>query len=154
MQIGIPHFDKHAGRQENTEGKYNTVIKSMKTKITLTLLLLACCPLFAREYPIKEIVRVIDGDTVDVVIDLGFGITINERLRLYAIDAWETRGKERELGLRAKDFLNKQLSGNGNIWVEVPGKERGKYGRVLAVIYINNLNVNQLLVEKGHAKHF
>ena len=60
------------------------------------------------EYQVKEIVRVVDGDTVDVIIDLGFSLTKKERVRLAGIDAPESRTtdlEEKELGLDAKEFL-------------------------------------------------
>ena len=114
--------------------------------------LFLCSSLCAREYPIKEICRVIDGDTVDVVIDLGFGITIRERLRLYGINAWEVRGDERPQGIKAKEFLIMQLSEAQNISINVPEKERGKYGRVLATIYADGIDLNQMLVDGGHAE--
>ena len=64
------------------------------------------------EYKIKEVVKVVDGDTVDIVIDLGFDLTKKERVRLAGIDAPESRTKdleEKELGLDAKEFLIRRL---------------------------------------------
>lgn len=117
----------------------------------LILLLLPAC-LIAREYPIKEVVKVVDGDTIDVVIDLGFGITIDERLRLYGIDAWEIVGQEKAYGLRAREFLRSRLQAAKNIVIDVLDEERGKYGRVLATVFADGVNLNRLLVERGHAE--
>ena len=62
------------------------------------------------EYAVKKIVYVVDGDTVDIEIDLGFNLTKKERVRLAGIDTPESRTRdlaEKELGLRAKDYLSK-----------------------------------------------
>lgn len=120
-------------------------------KIILALIIVIT-PLLAREYPVEEVTRIVDGDTVDVVIDLGFDITLKERLRFYGINAWETRGDERPLGLKAKQFVVEQLSGATVIYIDVPEKERGKYGRVLATLYVDGKNINKLLLEHGHAR--
>ena len=63
------------------------------------------------EYKIKEVVKVVDGDTIDIIIDLGFDLTKKERVRLAGIDTPESRTKdleEKELGLEAKEFLQRQ----------------------------------------------
>ena len=64
------------------------------------------------EYAIKEIVKVVDGDTIDIVIDLGFNLSKKERVRLAGIDSPESRTKdleEKELGLESKEFLKRRL---------------------------------------------
>ena len=71
------------------------------------------------QYKIKKIHRIIDGDTIDVEIDLGFGITLSQRVRLKDIDAAETRTKdlkEKAEGLMAKEWLEKELSKPGE-WI-------------------------------------
>lgn len=102
-------------------------------------------------------VRVVDGDTIDAEMDLGFNITIKKRIRLAGINAPESRTRdleEKKLGLAAKDRLVELLD-EGSL--EIESKELGKYGRVLGVltIYPNNLNlpcnVNDTLVKEGHA---
>ena len=118
----------------------------------LLIILLVATPLIARQYPIGKVVKVIDADTVDVVIDLGFGITIEERLRLYRIDAWEIRGEQRPRGIEAKEFLIMKLTEAETIHIDVPEKERGKYGRVLATVYADGVDLNALLVSEGHAE--
>ena len=80
------------------------------------------------EYKIKEVVRVVDGDTVDILIDLGFDLTKKERVRLAGIDTPESRTKdleEKELGLEAKDFLERRLSECEKLWVAT--EKDGKY---------------------------
>ena len=65
------------------------------------------------EYAIKEIVRVVDGDTIDILIDLGFDLTKKERVRLAGIDTPESRTKdleEKAMGLEAKEFLTRRLT--------------------------------------------
>tara|TARA_R110002020_G_scaffold369747_2_gene581557 strand:- start:514 stop:930 length:417 start_codon:yes stop_codon:yes gene_type:complete len=101
--------------------------------------------------------RVVDGDTIDVHIDLGFDITVHKRVRLAEIDSPESRTRdleEKKRGLAAKYRLTEILD-MGNLVIE--SKEVGKYGRVLGnlTVYPDNLdlpiNVNQTLVDEGHA---
>lgn len=101
--------------------------------------------------------RWIDGDTVDVDIDLGFGLIYsNQRLRLYGIDAWESRTRdldEKEKGLAATAFVNEVAPVGSKITI-VTYKE-GKYGRILAEIFLDDYtNLNKLLTEKGHAERY
>ena len=104
--------------------------------------------------------RVVDGDTIDVNIDLGFDITVHKRVRLAGIDTPESRTRdleEKKRGLAAKYRLNEILD-QGSLVVE--SKEVGKYGRVLGVltVYPDNLdlpiNVNETLVSEGHAVEY
>ena len=104
--------------------------------------------------------RVVDGDTIDANIDLGFDITIKKRIRLAGINAPESRTRdleEKKLGLAAKDRLIELLD-KGSLQVE--SKEVGKYGRVLGTltIYPDNLdlpiNINETLVTEGHAVEY
>ena len=104
--------------------------------------------------------RVVDGDTIDVNIDLGFDITVHKRVRLAGIDTPESRTRdleEKKRGLAAKYRLTEILD-MGNLVVE--SKEVGKYGRVLGnlTVYPDNLdlpiNVNQTLVDEGHAVEY
>ena len=105
--------------------------------------------------------RVIDGDTVDALIDLGFDTWVKKRIRYKGIDTWESRTKdlnEKKLGLAAKD-RNKELLESVS---SKPGYFRlrshgvGKYGRVLGEIFIKDIegieyNVNQTLIDERHA---
>lgn len=118
----------------------------------LLLFFVMLTSLFGRSYPIKEVTRIVDGDTIDVVIDLGFGITLEERLRFFGIDAWETRGVERSKGLEAKLFVEKRIKRASSISIEVPEKERGKYGRILASVYLDGVCLNEELVKLGYAE--
>ena len=101
--------------------------------------------------------RWVDGDTVDVDIDLGFGIIFhNQRLRLYGIDAYESRTRdldEKEKGLAATAFVN-EVAPVGSKVTLVTYKE-GKYGRILAEVFLENqVNLNSLLTEVGHAERY
>tara|TARA_Y100001968_G_scaffold327601_1_gene372963 strand:- start:771 stop:1145 length:375 start_codon:yes stop_codon:yes gene_type:complete len=106
--------------------------------------------------------RVVDGDTVDAVIDLGFNVYIKKRIRLAGINAPESRTRnkvEKKLGIAAKERLIDILDGAANCF-ELESQELGKYGRVLGRLHINKLAgketltqvcVNDLLVKEGHA---
>ena len=101
--------------------------------------------------------RWVDGDTVDVDIDLGFGLIYsNQRLRLYGIDAWESRTRdldEKEKGLAAKAFVNEMAPVGTQVTI-ITYKE-GKYGRILAEVFLDeDTNLNKLLTEKGHAERY
>lgn len=96
--------------------------------------------------------RVIDGDTIDVDIDLGFFTVLHaQRIRLYGIDAPELRGSERLEGLEAKAWLKQKIEGK-EIELVTFKDAKGKYGRWLGVIYFRNRNLNQVMVEKGLAE--
>ena len=104
------------------------------------------------EYKIKKIKKVVDGDTVDVIIDLGFNILHSARIRLLGIDTPESRTRdleEKKYGLKAKRYLKEQLS-KGDITMK-SHKEKGKFGRVLGVLFADGQNINDLMVENYHA---
>jgi micrococcal nuclease len=112
----------------------------------------------AYTYTIKEIVKYIDGDTIDVILDLGFHIHIKKRVRLYGINTPEVRTKdkkEKEKGKAAKirliELCGDEL-GEPNLVLKCHGL--GKYGRVLGEIFNNNCSVNRLLVIEGHAVEY
>jgi micrococcal nuclease len=103
--------------------------------------------------------RVVDGDTMDVVIDMGFKITTNQRIRLAYIDTPETfRQKhdsdEYKAGMAAKEFVIKRLAENQNTFMLDTLKATGKYGRYIGIIKLadSNKTLNDELVETGHAK--
>lgn len=98
--------------------------------------------------------RVVDGDTIDVTIDLGFNIWVKERLRLYGLNTPETRTKdleEKERGLKAKKYVENQVNSNGG-QIQVLSLGKGKYGRVLAEIWVGKNNINELLIANNHAE--
>ena len=106
------------------------------------------------EYAVKEIVKVIDGDTVDVVIDLGFNLSKKERVRLAGIDTPESRTRDAEekvFGLEAKAYLTERLEGSEGLIVKT--EKDGKYGRMLGWFYSprSEDSINNELVESGYA---
>jgi micrococcal nuclease len=106
------------------------------------------------EYKVNEIKKVVDGDTVDIVIDLGFSLTKKERVRLSGIDTPESRTKnleEKELGLDAKDFLERRLNDAVGYNLIVRTEKDGKYGRMLGEFYIGDINLNKEMYDRGYA---
>jgi micrococcal nuclease len=105
-----------------------------------------------------EVTSVYDGDTITVDIDLGLHIWIkDEKIRLSRINAPEIRGSERPKGLLSRDFLREQIL-NKEITINTIKDRKGKYGRYLGEIWINGkngkqININDLMVEKGFAKY-
>ena len=105
------------------------------------------------EYKVKEIVKIYDGDTITVVLDLGFGVYRKEVLRLYGIDTPELRGDEREQGLISRDWLREKLDVDlDRIVVKTIQDTTGKYGRYLAEIFVDDVNINKQLIAEGLAK--
>ena len=109
------------------------------------------------EYRAK-VKRVIDGDTVDVDVDLGFGIwQNNERVRIMGIDTPESRTRnkiEKKFGLAAKERL-KSLLGKTTVLQTTINKKgvdmKGKFGRVLGDFLLKNKKISKILCEEGHA---
>ena len=103
--------------------------------------------------------RVVDGDTIDANIDLGFDVSVHKRIRLAGIDSPESRTRdleEKKRGLASKQRLIELLE-KGNLVVE--SKEVGKYGRVLGVLHVYPdgslpVNVNETLVKEGFAVEY
>lgn len=98
-----------------------------------------------------KITSVYDGDTVTAIIDLGFEISKKTKIRLYGINAPEVRGKQRPEGLKSRDYL-RSLILNKNVILQTLKDKKGKYGRYIAIIHLNDKNINELLVESGHAE--
>ena len=106
-----------------------------------------------------KLVRVVDGDTCDAMIDLGFNVWVKERIRFYGVDTWESRTRnleEKKKGLAAKDFVKDLLenSDEGKFLLKSHGV--GKYGRVLGELFVkgHETSVNELLKENGHASEY
>jgi len=105
------------------------------------------------------VVRVVDGDTVDVMLELGFNVSLKERVRLYGIDAYESRTRdleEKARGLKAKDFVVEWTEDHADEIVIVTRiDKRGKYGRVLGTIMTESgENLNELMIKEGHAVEY
>ena len=101
--------------------------------------------------------RVVDGDTVDITLDLGFDILYNNRLRLHGIDTPESRTRdleEKKLGLAAKERVKELCPVGSTVTIKTIKDGRGKFGRILGEIYVGDVNVNKLLIEEGHAVEY
>lgn len=101
--------------------------------------------------------RVVDGDTADVHIDLGFDVRLQgQRIRLFGLDTWESRTRDLEVkakGLLAKEFTKRMLEDATEIILI--SHERGKYGRILGELICDGVNLNDALIEHGHGvKYF
>ncbi len=109
-------------------------------------------------YRVNEIVKIVDGDTVDFAIDLGFDLSITIRVRLSGINAWESRTKNKEekvKGLAAKERLKELCEAAlGKKNLKLMTTEKGKYGRYLGVIYGCGRSINNQLVKEGHAHEY
>jgi micrococcal nuclease len=107
-------------------------------------------------YRVVKVVKVVDGDTIDVLLDVGFHTYLQKRLRFLKIDTWEVRGEEREQGLLAKDRLIELLDESDAVYVQTVMDARGKYGRVLAWLWTEKdsamTNINDQLLIEGHAQ--
>ncbi len=95
-------------------------------------------------------IKTIDGDTIDVIIDFGFNLTQTHRLRFFGINAPETRGPEREEGLKSKAWLKDLIEGKR---IKIQTYKRGKYGRIVADIIFKRRNINKRMVEEGLAEY-
>jgi len=106
-------------------------------------------------YFVKSVDRVVDGDTIDISIDLGFDLTKKERVRLAGIDTPETRtknSKEKEMGYQATEFLEMHLMEATKLTVKT--EKDGKFGRMLGWLYKSEKDVtsiNETMIDEGYA---
>ena len=103
--------------------------------------------------------RVVDGDTCDALIDLGFNTFVKKRIRFMGVDTWEsrTRNKEEKVkGLEAKAYTKDKLENSDNGKFTLKSYGTGKYGRVLGEIFLKGeeSSLNDLLKENGHAYEY
>jgi micrococcal nuclease len=109
------------------------------------------------EYRVKKVTAIVDGDTIDVDIDLGFDISFYSRVRLAGIDTPESRTKdktEKALGLEVKERLKKILNEAKSIVIKTEKPDSTeKYGRILGWLYIDgsDVSVNDSLIADGYA---
>ena len=108
-------------------------------------------------YRIKQVLKVVDGDTIDASIDLGFDISLEKRIRLAGIDTPESRTtnvKEKSMGLESKEWLKKTLEGAKDILIktELPDSTE-KYGRIIGHLFINGqeTSLNNQMITSGYA---
>ena len=110
------------------------------------------------EYRCK-VVHIVDGDTVDVDIDLGFGVWMKkQRIRMYGIDTPESRTRdleEKKYGLAAKKFITDMLDDDGGIVLKTYKDAEGKFGRILGELWRStdyaDKSINDYMIEKRHA---
>ena len=106
------------------------------------------------EYRCK-IRRVVDGDTVDIDIDLGFGVWLHkERVRIYGIDTPESRTRDKEekkYGLMAKEFVKQFVKGDSIKLTTQKYDAKGKFGRILGDIIVDNRSLSDTMIQEHHA---
>ena len=103
--------------------------------------------------------RVVDGDTCDALIDLGFNTWVKKRIRFKGVDTWECRTRdldEKKKGLAAKAFTKNLLENSDDGKFALRSHGVGKYGRVLGELFVKGetKSVNDLLLENGHAYEY
>ena len=108
-------------------------------------------------YRIKSITKVVDGDTIDANIDLGFDISLTKRIRLAGIDSPESRTRdleEKALGLETKEWLKKTLEDAKDILIKTEKPDSTeKYGRIIGHLFINGqeTSLNNQMIDEGYA---
>jgi micrococcal nuclease len=109
------------------------------------------------EYNVKKVTKIVDGDTIDVDIDLGFNISFSQRVRLAGIDTPESRTKdlrEKALGLEVKNKVKVSMESAKKVVIktELPDSTE-KYGRILGWVYLDGADksLNEQLIEEGYA---
>jgi micrococcal nuclease len=109
------------------------------------------------EYYVKKVSKIVDGDTIDVDIDLGFDISFSSRVRLAGIDTPESRTKdkmEKALGLESKDYLKKAIDEAKTVVIKTEKiNSSEKYGRILGWIFLDGseVSINQKMIDNGYA---
>jgi len=109
------------------------------------------------EYRVKKVTAVVDGDTIDVDIDLGFSVSFSQRVRLAGIDTPESRTSdkfEKTLGLEAKEYLKSKLKDAKLVVIKTEKPDSSeKYGRILGWLYVDGdtVSVNDHMIEDGYA---
>ena len=103
--------------------------------------------------------RVVDGDTCDALIDLGFKTFVHRRIRFKGVNTWESRTRdleEKKKGLAAKAYVKDLLENSDKGKFVLKSHGVGKYGRVLGELFVkgNETSVNELLKENGHAYEY
>ena len=109
------------------------------------------------EYRVKKVHKVVDGDTIDVDIDLGLSVSFFSRVRLAGIDTPESRttdAKEKALGLEVKEKIKKELAAAKDVVIKTEKPDSSeKYGRILGWVFLDGAEVslNQKLINEGYA---
>lgn len=106
-----------------------------------------------------RVTRVVDGDTIDADIDLGFNMTLSKRIRLHGINTPETRTRdkqEKKRGLAAKERLQQIIDAQQGV-LFLKSMDQGKFGRCIGVLFeqdFDDQSINDMLVEEGHAVEY
>ena len=109
------------------------------------------------EYYVKKVTKVVDGDTIDVDIDLGFDISFSSRVRLAGIDTPESRTSdkaEKALGLEAKSYLKHEIESAKSVVIKTEKMDSSeKYGRILGWVFLDGASVslNEKMISDGYA---
>jgi micrococcal nuclease len=109
------------------------------------------------EYHVKKVTNVVDGDTIDVDIDLGFDISFSSRVRLAGIDTPESRTTnkaEKVLGLEAKEYVKSKIKDAKEVVIKTEKMDSSeKYGRILGWIFLDGskVSVNEQMIADGYA---
>jgi micrococcal nuclease len=109
------------------------------------------------EYHVKKVTNVVDGDTIDVDIDLGFDISFSSRVRLAGIDTPESRTTdkaEKVLGLEAKEYLKSKIKDAKDVIIKTEKMDSSeKYGRILGWVYLDGskISINEQMIADGYA---
>ena len=105
-------------------------------------------------YRVKSIKKIIDGDTFDCIMDLGFDVLLEARVRMMGIDTPESRTRdleEKKFGLLAKEYLTEKLATEDLIVTTEVDNEKGKFGRILGWVWANGVNVNKQMIDENMA---
>ena len=109
------------------------------------------------EYHVKKVTNVVDGDTIDVDIDLGFDISFSSRVRLAGIDTPESRTTdkaEKVLGLEAKEYVKSKIKDAKEVIIKTEKMDSSeKYGRILGWVYLDGskVSINEQMIAEGYA---
>jgi micrococcal nuclease len=109
------------------------------------------------EYHVKKVTNVVDGDTIDVEIDLGFDISFSSRVRLAGIDTPESRTTdkaEKVLGLEAKEYVKSKIKDAKEVIIKTEKMDSSeKYGRILGWVYLDGskVSINEQMIAEGYA---
>tara|TARA_B100001094_G_scaffold301357_1_gene327549 strand:+ start:211 stop:648 length:438 start_codon:yes stop_codon:yes gene_type:complete len=106
-------------------------------------------------YRVKSIKKIIDGDTFDCILDLGFDVLLEARVRMAGIDTPESRTRdltEKKFGLASKEYLVEKINNAEDIIVRTElDNEKGKFGRILGTAYLDGVNINQQMIDEHYA---
>lgn len=108
-------------------------------------------------YRVKAITKIVDGDTFDCIIDLGFEVLLESRIRMAGIDAPESRTRdleEKKFGLYAKEWLTNKLIGDSIIIQTEFNDEKGKFGRILGTVFVDGVNINETMIAEHVAARY